>query len=176
MKNIILLLVCITTFGIQAQEATYQQDVIKYLEMNGTTEQYSGAIDQLFELLKRQYASQNIDSATWIALRDEAQSETGKIKALLVSAYRGTYEHEDIKNLIAFYETPTGKQLLTDQTALDDNQQNMAAAFYNTDTGQKVISKRQEISRSVSEVSEFWSRDLYRKMVDKLAEKGYTKQ
>ena len=95
---------------------------------------------------------------------------------MLVSAYRGTYEHEDIKNMMAFYETGTGKQLLLDKTALNAEQQKEASVFYNSPTGQKILTSEQQIARRVGEVSEIWSRDLYRNIVDKLAEKGFIMQ
>lgn len=177
MSKILLFgLILISNMGLIAQETTYRQDVLEYLELNGTTEQYSGAIDQLFELLKRQYTSHKIDEAVWASLRDESQGEIGRMKAMLVSAYRGVYDQDDIKNLISFYKTDAGQQLLRDQTSMSDAQRNDASFFYNTPTGKKVLNSKNEISRSVSEVSEIWSRDLYKSMIDKLATKGYLMQ
>ncbi|MBV1925123.1 MAG: DUF2059 domain-containing protein [Dokdonia sp.] len=175
-KKLLFILILFSNVGLFAQETNYRQDVLQYLELNGTTEQYSGAIDQLFELLKRQYASHKIDAEVWDALRTESEGEIGRMKAMLVSAYRGTYSQGDIKNLISFYKTGAGQQLLRDQTALTDSQRNDASFFYNSPTGQKVISSKDDISRSVAEVSEIWSRDLYKSMIDKLAAKGFVMQ
>ncbi|MBE15950.1 MAG: hypothetical protein CL867_06845 [Cytophagaceae bacterium] len=177
MKKILLILfVFIANVSLKAQENSFRQDVLTYLEINGTTQQYSEAIDKLFDLLKRQYASQKVEEKVWTALRKESQGELGKIKAMLVSAYRGTYTQEDIQSLIAFYKTDAGKQLLQDQTAMTTQQRQEASAFYNGETGQKVLTSRDKISQSVAEVSQIWSRDLYQKMRDKLAEKGYLMQ
>ncbi|MFT5863436.1 MAG: hypothetical protein ACI828_002095 [Flavobacteriales bacterium] len=175
-KKLLFILILFSNVGLFAQEANYKQDVLQYLELNGTTEQYSGAIDQLFELLKRQYASHEIDAEVWNTLRDESQGEIGRMKAMLVSAYRDTYAQDDIKNLISFYKTGAGKQLLRDQSAMTDSQRNDASFFYNSPTGQKVINSKDDISRSVAEVSELWSRDLYTSMIDKLTAKGYIMQ
>lgn len=175
-KLLLILFVFIANVSLKAQENTFRQDVLAYLEINGTTQQYSQAIDQLFDLLKRQYANHEIDDKVWVALRKESQGELGKIKAMLVSAYRGTYSQEDIQNLITFYKTDAGKQLLRDQTAMTGQQREDASVFYNSETGQKVLNSRDKISQSVAEVSEIWSRDLYRMMRDKLAEMGYLMQ
>jgi hypothetical protein len=78
--------------------------------------------------------------------------------------------------MMTFYETDTGKQLLADKTALDYEQQKEASVFYNSQTGQKILTSEQEIGRRVGEVSEIWSRDLYRNIIDKLAAKGYVMQ
>ncbi|WP_299767659.1 DUF2059 domain-containing protein [uncultured Dokdonia sp.] len=176
MKKLLFVLFFLSSLHFNAQESTYHGDVLRYLTMNGTANQYSAAIDQLFELLGKQYKDQNVSSDVWSELKKETTPELNKILNMLVSAYRGTYEHDDIKNMIAFYETPTGKQLLADKTALDYEQQKQASVFYNSPTGQKILTSEQQIARRVGEVSEIWSRDLYRGLVDKLAEKGYVMQ
>ncbi|MFC4633083.1 DUF2059 domain-containing protein [Dokdonia ponticola] len=173
MKKLLLALFFLSSLQFTAQESTYHQDVLRYLTMNGTANQYSAAIDQLFELLGRQYTSQNVPDTVWVELKKETTPELNKILNMLVSAYRGTYSQEDIQQMIAFYETPTGKQLLADKTALDYEQQKTASAFYNSPTGQKILTSEQQIARSVGEISEIWSRDLYRSIIDKLADKGF---
>ena len=93
---------------------------------------------------------------------------------MLVSAYRGNYEKQDLVSMLAFNQTPTGRQLIVDRTALSKEQRQIAADFYNSPTGQKILTSEQQVAHSVSEVSEIWSRDLYRMVVDKLAAKGFT--
>lgn len=177
MKKILFILFAfIITLSATAQESSYREDALDLLSLNGTTEQYRNAIDQLFELLQRQYKSNNVDQATWDELRDASSGEIDRIKAMLVSAYRGTYTQDDIKNMVSFYQTEAGQQLLKDQAGLTDGQRNDVSFFYNTDTGKKILSSKDKISRSVGEVSEIWSRDLYKMMIDKLAEKGHTMQ
>lgn len=177
MKKILFILFAfIITLSATAQESSYREDALDLLSLNGTTEQYRNAIDQLFELLGRQYESNNVEQATWDELRDASAGEIGRIKAMLVSAYRGTYTQDDIKNMVSFYQTEAGQQLLKNQAGLTDAQRNDVSFFYNTDTGKKILSSKDKISRSVGEVSEIWSRDLYQMMVDKLAEKGHVMQ
>ncbi|SNR97613.1 DUF2059 domain-containing protein [Dokdonia pacifica] len=176
MKKLLFALIFLSSLHFNAQESSHRADVLRYLTMNGTANQYSAAIDQLFELLGKQYQEHNISDEVWGELKKESTPELNKILNMLVSAYRGIYEHEDIKNMIAFYETSTGKQLLADKTALTSEQQKEASVFYNSPTGQKILTSEQQIAHRVGEVSEIWSRDLYRNLVDKLAEKGYVMQ
>lgn len=142
--------------------------------MNGTADQYSNATNGLFDLLKNQYASKNVPDAVWNELKTETPKQVDRILNMLVSAYRGNYNQEDIQNMLAFYETGAGRQMLTDKTALDYEQQKEVTVFYNTPTGQKILTVEPDIAQNIGEISEIWSRDLYRMMVDKLAEKGYT--
>ncbi len=173
MKKLLFILILSFSLQLFSQEANYRQLVAEYLEVNGTTEQYEKAIDGLFDLLKRQYNDQGVNDATWSSLREDTAPALGQIKAMLVSAYRGTYEKEDISNMLKFYKSPTGKQVLFNQTTMTEDQKVKAAQFYNSPTGIKVLDSQQEIAKRVSEVSEIWSRDLYRSVTDKLAEKGY---
>lgn len=174
MKKLLISLLFLATFSSYGQEASFNEVAMKYLQTNGTAVQYEGAIDQLFVLLKQQYGELNVPESTWTELRSDASGEVNRILSLLVSAYRGTYEKQDIINMLAFYETPAGKQLLADRTAMSKEQREAAAAFFNSQTGQKIVSYEKQVASSVSEVSELWSRDLYRSVTDKLAEKGFS--
>ncbi len=174
MKKLLMSIFIFTSLFANAQDVSFHEVALKYLQTNGTAVQYEGAIDQLFSLLKNQYAGQNIPEATWTELRSESSSEVNRILNMLVSAYRGNYEKHDLVNMLAFYETATGKQLLVDRTKLSKEQREEAANFYNSPTGQKILISEKEVAGSVSEVSELWSRDLYRNVTDKLAEKGFT--
>ena len=125
-------------------------------------------------MLKQQYASSSITDATWAELRTDSSGEVNRILNMLVSAYRGTYEKQDLVNMLAFYETPAGSQLIKDRTGMSHEQRQEASTFFNSPTGQKIVSSEQEVGSRVSEVSEIWSRDLYRNVTDKLAAKGFT--
>ncbi len=176
MKKLLIAIFILTSLNTFAQEASYHEVALKYLQTNGTATQYEGAIDQLFGLLKQQYTGQNVPDETWTSLRSESSGEVNKILNMLVSAYRGTYDKEDLINMLAFNETGAGRQLLVDRTSLSKEQRQEAANFYNSATGQKILTSEQQIGSRVSEVSEIWSRDLYRSVTEKLAAKGFTLQ
>jgi len=174
MKKLLLLLFIVSSAFTNAQEVDFHTVALKYLQSNGTSKQYEGAIDQLFTLLKQQYAEKNVSQATWDELRYSSSEEIDRILNMLVSAYRGNYEKQDLVSMLAFNQTPTGRQLIVDRTALSKEQRQIAADFYNSPTGQKILTSKQQVAHSVSEVSEIWSRDLYRMVEDKLAAKGFT--
>lgn len=174
MKKLLMFLFIFSSLSLSAQEMSYHELALKYLQTNGTATQYEGAIDQLFSLLKQQYAGQNISDATWTTLRSGSSGEVSKVLNMLVSAYRGTYEKEDLVKMLAFYETDAGKQLLEDKTAMTHQDRIDASFFYNSPTGQKILTSEQEVGSRVAEVSEIWSRDLYRNITGKLADQGFT--
>ena len=167
----LLILNMLCAFG---QERTYHDDVLAYFQVNGTAQQYQDATNGLFDLLKRQYENQNVPNEVWNELQKDSPKYVSQVLNMLVSAYRGSYSQEDINNMLNFYNTPAGRQLLLDKTALDYEQQKKVSSFYNTPTGMQIQTVELEIVQNISEISEIWSRDLYRLMVNKLAEKGYT--
>jgi len=173
MKNSLIAVILLISLTTYAQDKTYHEDVLRYFQVNGTADQYSNATNGLFDLLKNQYASKNVPDSVWNELKTESPKQVDRILNMLVSAYRGTYNQEDIQNMLAFYETEAGRQTLTDKTALNYEQQKEITVFYNTPTGQKILTAESDIAQNIGEISEIWSRDLYRMMVDKLAEKGY---
>lgn len=174
MKKLLIAVFFIASLSGYSQENSYHEDVLRYFQVNGTAAQYSNATNGLFELLEKQYASKEVPTTVWNELKADSPKQVDRILNMLVSAYRGTYSQEDIQNMLTFYETSAGRQLLADKTALDYEQQKEASVFYNTPTGQKILTAEQDIAQNISEISEIWSRDLYRMMVDRLAEKGYS--
>lgn len=156
-----------------AQETSYADDAMKYLELNGTTKQYDEAVDQLFVMLKQQYSAANIPSTIWTDFEAQKPKELHKIKSLLVSAYRSSFSQEELKEMIAFYDTPAGRQLVADPTAMTDAQKDAFTLFGQTPTGQRIEQQQETLSRMVSEVSELWSRDLYKDITAQLKSKGY---
>lgn len=173
MRNLVFSLTLFLTITVFSQQRSYHKDAIKYFELNGTEQQYRTAIDQMFDLLKKQYADQNIPDSVWQELQKDKAPALTNIKALLVSAYRGNFTQEDIESLVAFYSSDTGKQVVQDPTELTSEQNAILSEFYSSNVGQKLQNQSESLKMMVSEVSELWSRDLYKKAVDKLKAKGY---
>lgn len=161
------------TSTVFSQQESYHEDAMRYFEINGTEKQYSEAIDQMYELLKKQYTSLNVPSSVWKQLENNKKQPLQNIKALLVSAYRSNFSHQELKELLSFYESETGKQVVADISKLTPEQSEEFAKFLNSAVGQKVQNQSESLKMMVGEVSELWSRDLYRDVVSKLKEQGY---
>ena len=174
MRNIFFTIVFLFfSAGIKAQKTTYVEDTMKYLELNGTTKQYNQAVDQLFVMLKQQYATANIPDTVWAELETVKPQELIKIKSLLVSAYRGNFSQEEVQEMIEFYDSPAGRQLVVDPTAMSSEQKDAFTLFTQSEIGKKIGTSKESLSLMVSEVSELWSRDLYKNITEQLQSKGY---
>lgn len=173
MRDIVFALTLFLTVTACMPQRSYHEDAIRYFELNGTEQQYDAAIDQMFTMLKQQYSTQNIPDSVWEELKGDKTAALTNIKSLLVSAYRSNFSHEDIKQLIVFYESETGQQMVKDRTQLSDNQKSKLSMFYDSEVGKKVQNQSNSLRMMVSEVSELWSRDLYAETIQKLKAKGY---
>ncbi len=169
-----ILIIFVSSFAAIAQETNYVQDAMRYLELNGTTKQYNQAVDQLFVMLKKQYSGVHIPDSVWTELEEVKPQELMKIKSLLVAAYRSNFSQEEIKKMIEFYSSPAGKQLATDPTAMTEEQKKAFVLFGQSEIGQKIEHKKQPLSQMVGEVSELWSRELYKNITGQLKAKGYS--
>ena len=76
--------------------------------------------------------------------------------------------------MLAFYNTEAGKQMMIDPTKLTKAQKSVAGDFYASDAGAKLLENKTSLEQRVAEVSEIWSRDLYRMVTEDLQQMGYT--
>ncbi|WP_010177401.1 DUF2059 domain-containing protein [Aquimarina agarilytica] len=168
-----LVLFLILSLQSTAQQSTLTESITQYLNINGTTEQYEHAVSSLLVMLKQQYVSKNVPETVWEELNQQKPTAINQIKAMLVSAYRTHFDQTEVNDMIEFYKTPTGQQMITDQTKLTQDDRDKMSFFYNSPTGKKILEESDALNQSVSEISENWSRALYKSMTARLTEKGY---
>ena len=175
MKNLFLTFVTTAFFCFQltAQERNFTESINHYININGTTEQYSDAIDQLYIMLGKQYSDKNVPESVWSELKQEKGQALNQIKVMLASAYRSHFDHEDINTMIEFYESPAGRQYKVDPVQLSEDQKDQITFFYDSDTGKKLKNQSQSLNEMVSQISESWSSQLYLNSKEKLAAKGF---
>ncbi len=173
-KNKIFTISLFSIFYLQAQEKrTFAESIHYYIDINGTSEQYDEAIDQLFIMLQNQYEDQQVPEETWEELKTEKQAALSQIKLMLASAYRTHFNHNQIKDCITFYESSAAKQYIEDPTQLSVDDRKTIGDFYNSETGHILQEKASILSKECASISENWSSQLYIKMKEKLSEKGY---
>lgn len=103
MKKLIVTfaLVLLSQIGF-SQDETFKKDVLKVIEMSGAANQMKSAKTQILQMVpKEKQAAFILDfDATMPALYD-------KIAAI----YMETYSKEDIKAMMAFYDSPVGRKI-----------------------------------------------------------------
>lgn len=132
----------------QAQNTTYDKDVKHFIEINGTLDQYYGAIGQLSELLKSQYQDANVTESDWKEIDNLAQNSIASLSDDLVIVYKKFFTHAEIIELNKHYENEIMQRFVKNVVSLTDASQ---------------------------DASVVWSRSLYNELTDYLDQKAYTK-
>ena len=174
MKNILTLIIAliVSTTGF-SQVDQYSEDVKQCIKSNGTYEYYENVVDQMFTMLEKQYASQNVPTSVWDELKVLKIESLEELSQMIVSAYRGHFSHEDVKNMNALYATKAGKNMFKNASELTEGDKAALTEFYRSETGQKIMGSQDSMNTSMSQISEMWSSDFYKQVVDKLSEKGF---
>jgi len=168
----VLFLACAQTSF--AQTDSYVENVKHYLTINGTQQQYENAIDGMFTMLKKQFEKYKVSEADWKELESNKKGQVEDVKAILVSAYKAYFTLNDIKNMTAFYESAAAKQMLKDTSKLTKVQRQQIGNFYDSETGHKMSASKEGLAKIEGEISMQWSGELYKSVINKLAEKGYS--
>ncbi len=146
---------------LNAQESSYTKDISDYLDRNGTMLQYEYAYGELLKMLSSNFPENENNAQGWEYLRANKEKALGEMKSLIIPIYKSNFTHNEIKQMSAFYSSEAGLQLINDRSKMTQAHKEVLNTFYNSTTGQKIISKQEVLSIEISKVSENWSRDLY---------------
>lgn len=129
----------------QTEGATKQGDIKKLLGITGASRTGLRVFSQVIGMFQR--AHSEVPEVVWMEMVSEAEAKVNDfVTEMLVPIYNKHLTHEDIKGLIAFYETPAGRKLLA------------------------VMPQMHQESRTAGEI---WGREFARTVQERLAEKGY---
>ena len=112
-NNLKLFLVSIMLFAgatAFAQTDPFEADILKMQQINGS----SGTTDAIFSQIVAQLksAKPDVTEAKWAALKkDVFDVEVKDLQKMLVPVYKKYFTPEEVKAIIAFYESPVGKKL-----------------------------------------------------------------
>jgi hypothetical protein len=96
----------------QAQQTAKQDDIKRFLTIIGARTIGLRVFNQIIESLQK--AHPDIPESVWQEMLGEAEAQTDSFVAeRLVPIYDQYLTHEDIKGLVAFYESPLGAKLLS---------------------------------------------------------------
>ncbi len=101
-KLLVVLAIFLASQMTFAQDEAFKKDVIKVLKLNGSDAQMKMAKDQLLKMIPAEKQAGFIVEfdATLPALYDK-----------MAQVYMETYTKDDIKAMLAFYDSPVGKKM-----------------------------------------------------------------
>lgn len=132
-----------------ASVATYAQtdaaktaDIVKLLELTNSADLGQQVLTGMIANLKTNLP--DVPEAFWQELQAEINPDA--LQELIIPIYDRHFTHEDIKGLIAFYETPLG---------------------------QRVVRKLPVVTQESMQVGATWGESIAQKAVTRLQERGY---
>ncbi len=176
MRSLFLTLFLAFCFSVHAQVDAYQQDIINYLNINGTHQQYSNAYDEMFVVLKKQFATANVPESKWEELKKNKEESLEEIIKFLSFAYRKHFTQDEINTMYKVYSSDAAQEMIANQGTITKNDNKEIIAFFESDLGKKIESKRAELSEDIAEISGHWSRDLFAATMSNLIKSGYSPQ
>jgi hypothetical protein len=127
---------------LHAQDNAYDQDILKMLSINGSSQSYNLIFDQIVLQLKSTLPE--LSDEVWIKIKYEVfDNEIKELENQMISLYKKYLSHEDVKAIIAFYKTEAGKNLaaktpkITQESVIIGQQWSMNLGFAIQDYMQK---------------------------------------
>jgi uncharacterized protein len=129
--------VCMLSGAVRAEETQKQKDIRKLLKITGSGELGTQVMSQMIGSMKK--AMPNVPDKFWGDFMKEVR--TDELVDLIVPVYDRNLAQDDVKELIRFYESPTGK---------------------------KFVSVLPKITQESMVVGEKWGRELAERVIKKL--------
>ncbi len=173
MRLFFLTIFSVFCFSVEAQVDSFQQDIINYLNINGTEQQYSAAYDKMFDVLLPQFETANVPESFVKELKKDKAESLEEIIKFLTFAYRKHFTQEDIQKMTEFYKTKAAQKMVHKTGELTEADNAEISKFYGSDLGKKIESKKTALSEDIAEISGHWSRDLFSEKMSALVKNGY---
>ena len=92
---------------LNGQPSAYEEDILKFLQINGTIRGNDLAFSRLYRQLSESHPAIP-DSLQQLLHREVFEPEAQRLTLLMIPVYKKHFSHEEIRILIAFYESPAG--------------------------------------------------------------------
>jgi hypothetical protein len=103
------LLLFLGKLGYSQQSSTYKQTLVKMMEVSGSAQTFKASIEGMVKIFKTQ--KPDVPQEVWTEFENTfVKSASLELVDLLLPVYQKHMTEADMKNLIIFYETPTGKR------------------------------------------------------------------
>lgn len=124
-----------------------RDDLRRLLEVTGTAKIGEQIWSQMFQTIRR--SAPKVPEAEWALINQEFSAEfaSGKFSEMIITIYEPHFTQEEVRELIAFYESPIGK---------------------------KVISVMPQIVQEALAAGQDRGKEILRRVHEKLRQKGYS--
>jgi hypothetical protein len=105
---------------VEMTDEEYKKGILKVIE--------KGSVGSQLKMVKEQVIKQ-IPSDKQAAFLVEFDASLEDLQSKLIPVYMETYTKEDVKAMIAFYESPVGKKMAEQESSLNEKSQEVAKTW-----------------------------------------------
>ena len=175
MRAFFLTLFLAIYFSAPAQVDAYQQEIINYLNINGTVQEYGIVYEELFVRLKERVASSETPESFWNKLKEGKEESLDELIFTLSFAYRKHFKQNEIAEMTEFYKSDAAQKLITKSSNLTEEDYKIIKDYENSDVANKVKTKQVELSIDISIIAREWNTELFAKNMGAISKAGYSK-
>ena len=113
MKNLLIALFLATTLtSTYCQESSIESKIRRMMDVLGTSQRFESAIDNIIELQKENLPS-SISDKYWNQFKEKAKKDGfNDLIELLIPIYKKYLTESEIESIIAFYESESGQKMV----------------------------------------------------------------
>lgn len=156
-----LFLFFLMPFALTAQESDFADDVLDYLEFNGTLKHYERDYDEFVTTLEDLVPRNEQNAIRWDQIVVNKPIAINELKIGLIALFQDNFTHKEILLMAAFYKSETGWILINDQANMTKIHTEILSKFYNSELGLKMMRKQEYLAQEMGRLLEEWTRDLY---------------
>lgn len=121
------------------EETEFRQDIRKLMVLTGAGDLGTQVMRQMIDMFKQTYVG--VPAEVWDRFLEQAGGD--ELVELVIPIYERHLTHEDVKGLIAFYESPLGRKLVSKQPLIMEESM-LVGQEWGAQLGEDVMSKLKE--------------------------------
>ncbi len=176
MRSIFLTVLISFFISANAQVDAFQEDIVAFININGTRQLYDNSQDEITEKLKKQIVNKEIPTKEWKKFKNKNKKENlDKLVNDLAFAYRNQFSHDDVKKMMVFYKTEAAQKLINDKSNFTEEDDKVIDDFNKTAIAKKMDLKEKALEIDITTIYSAWKRDIFSQKMGEIIKKGYSK-
>ena len=140
-KTLVALFILVSSMSLSAQNI--DDDIKKFFKVSGTEASFRNVIPMMIDNFKQNPAFSAVPDEYWDEFTKEAEASYKELEAQIGEVYKKHFTSAEIKQLIAFYESPIGMKLVSQQPQIQAESYQLGSEW-GRKLGEKVVKKMQE--------------------------------
>jgi hypothetical protein len=173
MRSIFLTLFSLICFSVVAQVDAFQADIIEYLNVKGTLQEYSDTYVGVIDAVKKNFKSSNVPENEREEIQTDKAESLENLIFFISFAYRKHFSQKEINTMTSFYRTEAAQRMITQGATITDKDNTAINAFFESELGKKITAKQPELTKDIKEIATQWKSELFVEKMSFLVKKGY---